>query len=420
MKLSRRMMPRRFIGIVAVTFVALIGAAAFRSTTSIFFEPLETEFGWSRTDTSLALSVNLVFYGLVAPFSATLMERFSIRSVATMALVLVSLGTGLTVFMTSSWQLIALWGVLVGSGTGCLALVFGSMVASRWFIRHRGVVTGIFSAAYATGSLVFLPLISIVLIASGWKTASVIVACFSLLIAAVFFIFFRDRPEKVGLRPLGWVPTDEVPDAAPISVMGNLRVLRDASKTRAFWALALTFFICGWTTNGLIGAHFIPATSDHGMPLQLAAGLLAMVGVFDLVGTIASGWLTDRYNPVVLLAFYYGLRGLALFTVPFVLGPTAEPPLIFFVVFYGLDWIATVPPTIELCRRYFGVNRSGVVFGWVFASHMVGAAVASIFAGVIRQTQGTYFIAWITAAVLCLIATIYILSLLKESTTTKG
>ena len=309
MKLSRRMMPRRFIGIVAVTFVALIGAAAFRSTTSIFFEPLETEFGWSRTDTSLALSVNLVFYGLVAPFSATLMERFSIRSVATMALVLVSLGTGLTVFMTSSWQLIALWGVLVGSGTGCLALVFGSMVASRWFIRHRGVVTGIFSAAYATGSLVFLPLISIVLIASGWKTASVIVACFSLLIAAVFFIFFRDRPEKVGLRPLGWVPTNEVPDAAPISVMGNLRVLRDASRTRAFWALALTFFICGWTTNGLIGAHFIPATSDHGMPLQLAAGLLAMVGVFDLVGTIASGWLTDRYNPVVLLAFYYGLQG---------------------------------------------------------------------------------------------------------------
>lgn len=407
--------------VVGVTFLALIGAAAFRSTVSLLFEPMESEFGWDRTIVSIAIGVNLLFYGLTAPFAATLMDRFSIRRVATFALGLVAVGSGLAVAFPTPLGLILTWGVLVGFATGCLALVFGSIVAGRWFHKHRGLVTGVFSAAYATGSLIFLPLLSFVLTANGWRTTAFTVAVLALGIMAVFGFLFRNSPSEVGLRPFGLPASSKVNDSTgPLSVRANLGLLVEVVKTRPFLVLAGTFFICGWTTNGLIGSHFIPATHDHGMPVTTAAGLLALIGVFDFVGTILSGWLSDRFNPVVLLAIYYGLRGVALFTVPFLLGPTVEPPMFFFVVFYGLDWIATVPPTIELCRRYFGLERSGVVFGWVFASHMVGAGVASVFAGFIRDMQGTYLIAWITAAILCLVATVAVWTLKRDPEAVKA
>ena len=292
----------------------------------------------------------------------------------------------------------------VGLGTGCLALVFGSLVANRWFVSRRGLVTGIFSAAYATGQLIFLPALTGVVMTQGWRTASMVVAVFAAAVIPIFLLFFRNSPEEVGIHPYGGEHEISAGGAAPRTARQTISVLVQASKKPAFWILAGTFFVCGWTTNGLIGAHFIPAAHDHGMPEGTAAGLLAVVGIFDFVGTILSGWLTDRVNPVILLVFYYGLRGLALLTVPFVLGPSVEPPLLFFIVFYGLDWIATVPPTIELCRKFFGRVQSPAVYGWVFASHMIGAAIAASFAGAIRQTQGSYFIAWITAAVLCLVA----------------
>ena len=390
--------------VAAITFVTLIAAAAFRSTTSIMFEPLESEFGWTRSLTSTAVSVNLVVYGITAPFAATLMERFSIRRVAVAALALVSLGTGLTVFMSQGWQLILYWGIFVGLGTGCLALVFGSLVANRWFTKKRGLVTGIFSAAYATGQLIFLPMLAGVVMHSGWRYASIVIAVFAAAIIPFFFIGFKNSPAEAGVLPFGGESAEPQGKAAPKTAAATIRVLFESMRSPAFWVLAGTFFVCGWTTNGLIGAHFIPAAHDHGMPMGTAAGLLALVGIFDFVGTILSGWLTDRVNPIWLLMFYYGLRGLALFTVPFVLGPTVELPLMFFVIFYGLDWIATVPPTIELCRKYFGLNRSPSVYGWVFASHMVGVAIAAAFAGAIREVQGSYFVAWITAAVLCLLA----------------
>ncbi len=365
--------------------------------------PLEMHFGWTRTDTSLAVTVNLIFYGLTAPFAAVFMERFTIRRTVMIALTLIGLGTGLTLFMTEVWQLVLYWGVFVGLGTGALALVFASVVANRWFETRRGLITGIFSAAYATGQLLFLPLITNLVMQSGWQIGSLVVTVFVVAIMPIFFFVFKEKPADVGLLPFG-ATEPRVEEQAPRTVKATLNTLRDASKVKAFWVLAGTFFVCGWTTNGLIGAHFIPAAHDHGMPATTAASLLAVVGIFDFVGTIASGWLTDKVDPKLLLVFYYGLRGLALFTVPFVLGPTAEPPLWFFIVFYGLDWIATVPPTIALTRKYFGLAKSGVVYGWVFASHMIGAAVAAAYAGMIRDTQGDYFIAWITAAVLCLFA----------------
>jgi MFS family permease len=368
------------------------------------FMPLEMEFGWPRSLTSTALSINLIVYGITAPFAATLMERFSPKRVAVAALALVALGTGLTVTMTVPWQLMVYWGIFVGLGTGCLALVFASLVANRWFSAKRGLVTGIFSAAYATGQLIFLPALTSVVMTSGWRTASLVVALFAAAVIPVFIVFFRNSPEEVGVLPFGGEHEASAGGAAPKTAKGTVIVLVQAARRPAFWVLAGTFFICGWTTNGLIGAHFIPAAHDHGMPAGTAAGLLAVVGIFDFVGTILSGWLTDRVSPILLLVFYYGLRGLALFTVPFVLGPQVEPPLLFFIVFYGLDWIATVPPTIELCRKYFGRTQSPSVYGWVFAAHMVGAAIAASFAGAIRETQGSYFIAWITAGTLCLIA----------------
>lgn len=390
--------------VASVTFLTLICAAAFRSTTSILFMPVEVEFGWSRGLTSTALAVNLVVYGVTAPFAAALMERFSPKRVAIAALGLIALGTALTTVMTEPWQLILYWGVFVGIGTGCLALVFASLVANRWFSKRRGLVTGVFSAAYATGQLIFLPALSSVVMVDGWRIASLVVAIFSAAVIPIFVVLFRNTPQEVGIEPYGGPHPTSGGGSAPKSARETLAVLFQASGKPAFWILAGTFFVCGWTTNGLIGAHFIPAAHDHGMPVGTAAGLLAVVGIFDFVGTILSGWLTDRVNPVILLVFYYGLRGLALFTVPFVLGPHVEPPLFFFIVFYGLDWIATVPPTIELCRRYFGLAQSPSIYGWVFASHMVGAAIAAAFAGAIRETQGSYFIAWITAAVLCLVA----------------
>ena len=389
--------------IAGVTFLTLIAAAAFRSTTSVLFEPLEMHFGWTRSQTSLAVTVNLIFYGLTAPFAAVFMERFTIKRTAMVALTLIGLGTGLTLTMTEVWQLVLYWGVFVGLGTGALALVFASIVANRWFETRRGLVTGIFSAAYATGQLLFLPLIAHLVMESGWQLGSLVVTLLVAALIPIFFFLFKEKPADVGLLPYG-ATEPRVEEQAPRTVKATITTLTEAFRSKAFWVLAGTFFVCGWTTNGLIGAHFIPAAHDHGMPATTAASLLAIVGIFDFIGTILSGWLTDKVDPKLLLVFYYGLRGLALFTVPYVLGPTAEPPLWFFIVFYGLDWIATVPPTIALTREYFGAAKSGVIYGWVFASHMIGAAIAAAYAGIIRDVQGDYFIAWITAAVLCLVA----------------
>jgi MFS family permease len=390
--------------IAIITFATLLSAAAFRSTTGVMLEPLENEFGWSRSTTAGAVSLNLLFYGLTAPFAATLIERFSMRRVVAAALSLVAIGSSLTVAIGQPWHLYILWGVFVGFGTGCLALVFGTAVANRWFVTNRGLVTGIFSAAYATGSLIFLPLFGRMISADGWRNVSWTIGAVAAAIVPLVLLFFRDRPSDVGAFPYGATSQPDMGPAAPATAFGSIKVLFEAMRSGAFWILAGTFFVCGWSTNGLIGTHFIPAAHDHGMPTNTATSLLAVVGIFDLIGTIASGWLTDRVSSIYLLVAYYGLRGLALITVPAVLGPHVEPPLLFFIVFYGLDWIATVPPTVQLCREYFGLSKSGIVYGWVFASHMIGAAIAAVFAGWIRQTNGSYTIAWYTASILCLIA----------------
>ncbi len=401
---------------------ALVAAAGFRSSTGALLEPLESEFGWSRATTSGAVTANLVIYGLTAPFAAALMERFGLRRVVCLALVLVALGSGLTTVMTDPWQLWLLWGVFVGVGAGAMALVLGAIVANRWFVEsRRGLVTGVFSAAGAAGQLVFLPGIAALAAGPGWRWSALVVTGAALLLVPLVLLVVRDRPADLGLRPLGARPGEALDEPATRhtgSQVGPARLavwtLRESTRSRTFWILVGTFWICGWSTNGLIGTHFIPAAHDHGMPETTAAGLLALIGVFDLVGTIASGWLTDKVDPRLLLCGYYGFRGLALLFVPALLGPDIHPNLFIFIIFYGLDWVATVPPTIALCRRHFGVARSGVVFGWVFASHMVGAGVAASYAGWVRQSTGDYFTAWLTAGGLCLFAALACLAISRS------
>lgn len=407
--------------VAAVTFLVLLASAAFRSSLGVLLVPIEEDLGWTRTDTSIAVSLNLIVYGLAAPFAAALLERVGVRRTAVGALLLIAAGCAATTIMTEPWQLSALWGVVIGVATGSVALVFGAIVANRWFVTRRGLVVGILGAAWATGQLVFLPLLAAVVDAFGWRAASVVIALVCAALLPVVAMVLRDRPADVGLLPYGGRAEDsEVQDGPPTTraaVVHAVTVLREAFWTRPFLLLAGTFFVCGWTTNGIISSHFVPAAHDHGMHATTAAGLLAVVGIFDIVGTIGSGWLTDRLDPRLLLAVYYALRGVALLAVPALLGPTVEPPLLLVVALFGLDWVATVPPTVVLCRTAFGPERGGIVFGWVFAAHMIGAGAAAAASGALRAASGTYTSAWLLAGALAVTAAAASLVLPRPLTT---
>nr|SBO99511.1 putative integral membrane transport protein [Nonomuraea gerenzanensis] len=390
--------------VAAVAFVAILGSAGFRATPGVLITPLQEEFGWSAGTISLAVSVNLVLYGLTAPFAAALMDRFGMRRVVAVALLLIAAGSGLTVLMTASWQLLLCWGVLVGLGTGSMALVFAATVVDRWFVRHRGLVTGVLTAAGATGQLVFLPVLAQLAQGPGWRFASLTVAVAALAVVPFVWWLLRDRPEDVGTTALGAPPRAvRTEPARTNAALRAVTVLVSAARTRPFWLLAGGFAICGASTNGLVGTHFIPAAHDHGMAEPVAAGLLAIIGIFDIAGTVASGWLSDKVDPKMLLGVYYGLRGLSLMVLPGLFAATTEPSMLIFIIFYGLDWVATVPPTVALCRRIYGADGA-VVFGWVFGSHQVGAAIAAVGAGLTRDHLGAYDLAWYAAGALCLLA----------------
>ncbi|MFU8855032.1 MFS transporter [Micromonospora sp. SL1-18] len=385
--------------VAAVAFVALVGAAGFRATPSVLLHPLHAEFRWPLATISAAVSVNLMLYGLTAPFAAALMDRFGIRRVVAAALVLVALGSGLTVGMTASWQLILCWGVLVGLGTGSMALAFVATVTGRWFVRRRGLVTGVLTAGGAAGQLVFLPLLAVLVRDHGWRVAALVVAGAALAVVPVVLWLLREHPADLGLPAYGAAEVVPPPPPTGGAAARAVGALTAAARTRPFWLLAGGFAICGATTNGLVGTHFVPAAHDHGMPETTAAGLLALVGIFDIVGTVASGWLTDRVDSRLLLGAYYALRGASLLVLPSLFAGTAQPSMLVFVVFYGLDWVATVPPTVALCREHFGASGA-VVFGWVFAAHQVGAAMAATGAGLVRDQLGDYALAWYVAGAL--------------------
>lgn len=413
--------------VAAVAFLALVGAAGFRAAPGVLMVPLQTEFGWSTTVLSAAVSINLVLFGLTAPFAAALMERFGIRAVTAVALVLIGAGSALTVLVNQSWQILLTWGLLIGLGTGSMALVFAATIANTWFVKSRGLVIGILTAGSAAGQLVFLPFIAALAQSPGWRQASLLIAAGALAVVPLVLKFLKNSPADVGAQPYGATPVADDADAGAAETAATasgepsrnaavraLQVLKRASKVRTFWALVAGFAICGATTNGLIGTHFIPSAHDHGMPETTAAGLLAVVGIFDIIGTIASGWLTDRFNPRILLAVYYQFRGIGLLVLPLLLSAEVQPSMIVFVVIYGLDWVATVPPTAAICRQVFGADGS-VVFGWVFAAHQLGAAAAALAAGAVRDATGQYTYAWFAAAAMCTIAAVISATIRKDA-----
>ncbi len=395
--------------VAAVTFLILLATAGVRATPAIFMVPLEREFGWTRAAISGAIAINIALFGLIGPFAASLMSRYGLRRIVLAALALVATSVGVSSRMHTPWQLTLFWGVLVGTGTGVTALVLAAVIVTRWFDERRGLVLGILSAANATGQLVFLPLLAHVVTSHGWHSATYVVSGAAAAVFVIALVWLRDQPSDVGLLPYG--ATGAPPPAQPAESVARspLRGLFWAARSREFWILAGSFFVCGASTNGLIGTHLIPACMDHGIPEVTAAGLLAAMGVFDLVGTTASGWLTDRYNSRLLLFGYYGLRGLSLLFLPFALA-SQHIWLSGFAVFYGLDWIATVPPTVRLTADAFGSENVGVVYGWIGASHQLGASLAALTAGVIRTSLGDYRVAFWLSGGLCLVAAALLIS----------
>jgi sugar phosphate permease len=391
--------------IALVTFIVLLVTAGIRATPGLLMVPLEAEFGWSRAVISAAVAINIALFGLIGPFAASVMDRWGMRRVILSAVALLAVSVALTTGMRHQWQLTLLWGVLVGTGTGVTSMVLAAVVATRWFDERRGLVMGALSAANATGQLVFLPLLAGLVEQRGWRTAAFVVAGASVAVFAVVLVFMRDRPEDLGLRRYAQRTGDgtgtTTPPLAPLEALGR------AMRSRAFWILAGTFFVCGASTNGLIGTHLIAACHDYGIPQVRSAQLLAMMGIFDILGTTASGWLTDRYSSRYLLFGYYTLRGLSLLWLPLTLDVAQNGGahgLGWFAVFYGLDWVATVPPTVRLTGEVFGRENTGVVYGWIGASHQLGASLAAFGAGAIRTGLGDYRLAFWIAGVLCVLA----------------
>ena len=402
--------------VAGATFVVMLATAGAMGAPGVFIGPLQKEFGWSAADISFALAVRLMLFGLIAPFAAAFINRFGVRPVVVSAITMIAVGILASLAMTEVWQLVALWGVIVGFGTGMVALVLGATIATRWFTERRGLVVGMLTASNATGQLIFLPLLAKLTQDHGWRTALLFVVAMLLVAGVIGLLALRDRPSDLGLAPYGARKIEPPPkqDLSLSAMMSSpLKALYAARASRTFWVLFATFYVCGLSTNGLIQTHWIALCGDFGVAPVSAAGALAAIGAFDFVGTILSGWLSDRYDNRWLLFIYYGLRGLSLIALPFtdfsVIGLSA------FAVFYGLDWVATVPPTVRLTAERFGPERANLTFGWIFTAHQLGAATAAFGAGVSRTELSTYLPALYVAGVACVIAAALALTIARPA-----
>lgn len=407
--------------IAAITFLTMLTSSAALGLPGALLQPLSKEFGWSTDQISSALAVRFALFGLIGPFAAIFMERFGLRKVICIALTLVAACLALSTRMTQLWHLFLLWGLVLGVGTGMTALVLGAVVANRWFETHRGLVIGMLTASSATGQLIFLPAAAWLIENFGWRMAVIPVFVSCAVVAILAFLFIRNRPHELGIVAYGADPNSVlpvIPASTRMTIWEPLRVLRSVSGNRTFWVLFGTFFICGLSTSGLIQTHFISLCGDYGLSAVPAAGVLAMMGAFDFFGTILSGWLSDRYDNRKLLFWYYGLRGLSLFWLPH--SDFTLYGLSIFAMFYGLDWIATVPPTVKLAGAAFGRERAGMVFGWIFAGHQLGSAVAAYGAGLSRTWLLTYTPALYAAGSACLFAAVIIFMIRRPTKAVAG
>ena len=396
---------RGYAGIVAaITFVALLVSAGLRSAPGVMMLPLEQHFGWDRATISAAAAIGIFLYGLVGPFAAALMLTVGIRRTMLAGLVLMSAATFASLWMSEPWQYVLSWGVFSGVGSGAVASVLGAAVVNRWFATRQGLVMGMLTASTATGALVFLPMLAWLAEGGAWRPVALAVSIASAAVIPLVLLFVPEHPQQLGVRRFGETEASTPPPPLKQAATPALAftALFRASKSMTFWLLFGTFFVCGLTTNGLVGTHLISFCADQGIPEVRAAGLLAMMGIFDLIGTTGSGWLTDRYDPRKLLFVYYGLRGLSLMALPFT--DFSFYSLSIFAVFYGLDWIATVPPTVRLANETFGERDAPIVFGWIAAGHQLGAATAAFGAGLVRASEGRYLEAFLAAGLTALMA----------------
>jgi MFS family permease len=388
--------------VVAITAITMIISAGLRSAPGVMLQAIEADTGWTRNLISFAVSLGLLLYGLAGPFAGKLMDTYGPRAVMLAGLLIMGLSSAISGAMTQQWQLHLFWGVLGGLGTGLAASVLGSTVANRWFVARRGLVMGIFGASTSAGQLIFVPMLMSMVTLIGWRTSNYILGGIALLLLIPVFIWMRNSPSEINALPYG---ASEPLPSGPSQQQGG--VMQRAIRSPEFWLLSSTFFICGATSNGLIGTHFIAHTTEHGIAHQAAAAnTLALMGAMNFVGTLVSGWLTDRYNPRILLAIYYGFRGLSLLFLPFV---NTMWGLTIFAIMFGLDYIATVPPTSTLVADIFGRKHVGTVFGWVFCAHQIGAALAAWLGGQVRTVTGDYGMAFLAAGILS--ATAAVLSL---------
>ncbi|RUL53605.1 MULTISPECIES: MFS transporter [Lysinibacillus] len=403
--------------VLAVTFIAIIVAGIIRSSSGIFIDPFETEFGWDRPSISFAFAVGLVLYGFSGPFMAAFVDIFGLKKMMLYSMSILIVGLGLTFVMTSKWQLILIWGVMLGIGSGLFLTVLSTQVANRWFVKRRGLALGILTAATATGQLILLPVLASIVDNYSWRAAIGLI--FVLAIAMIFLIsiFMKSWPKDVGITPYG--NESLIIEEPPIVVNRNpfkvaIASLLEGLRVKEFWLLAGSFFICGLSTSGLIGTHFISYCVSFGIPLVTAAAMLSFMGVFDLIGTTISGWLSDRFDNRWLLFWYYLLRGISLVFLPFALAQGSYTWLVIFSIFYGLDWIATVPPTVGLARQTFGIQKSAMMYGWITAAHQVGAGVAAFSGGVIYKVFGSYMWAFLLAGGFCLLGSLFVILIKKQ------
>ncbi|HET9908698.1 MAG TPA: MFS transporter [Anaerolineales bacterium] len=385
--------------VVAITFLVLLVAGGVRTAPPVLIKPLEQEFGWTRANISFAIAVSILWFGLGGPLAGILVNRFGLRRMMTGGLILVAMGLSAMLKINTLWQLHLFWGVLVGIGTGALANVLGAIVAQRWFNQHRGLIVGVMGAASAAGQLIFLPTMIALTTWGGWRGAILIIAVAVAGVVIPVVWLMREFPRDKGLNP--YCDTDTPTTLAEVADAARQTSLAEAARTTDFWLLAASFFVCGYTTNGLIGTHLLPHAIEHGFDSASTANAIVLMGLMNIVGTLASGWFSDRYDNRMLLAVYYSFRAASIAFLPFISDMSG---LFIFAFVYGLDWIATVPPTINLTAQRFGRASVGVLYGWIFFSHMLGAAVAAYIGGVLRDLLGDYTVAFFSAAVLGFIA----------------
>jgi len=384
--------------VTAVTFLALLAASAVRAAPGVIIVPLEQEFGWDRAVISLAVSISLITFGLGGPVGGTLIDRIGPRRALLAALAMIAVGLFFLLSLRDLWVLYLVWGILIGVGTGIASHVTGTTVAHRWFRTHRGLVIGLFGAATSVGQLIFVPQMMALTVSDGWRAGILLLLIASVAIVVPVVLLMRDRPSDIGVRAYG---EDPAVSAAEQAADARRTPLALAIRNRDFWLLAASFFVCGYTSNGLVGTHLIPHAMEHGFTSVTSATAVGLMGSMNIVGTLASGWFSDRYDNRKLLAAYYGFRALSLVALPFIYDGQW---LYAFAVLYGLDWIATVPPTANLTAQIFGRASLGQLYGWIFFSHMIGAAIAAFAGGYFHTVLGDYHLMFVSAALMGFIA----------------